>query len=322
MATIKNKLSGQVIILNTQNTFGRNKQNSITHIPDMDVSQSHAVIFWQNEEWYIQDYSRNGTLINGEYIHHSTRKLIENTTIQFGKGKLAQWQLIDVKEPTSYLRSLKNPETILELNTCHILPNGKDAEILIYFSKNKKWKAETASSTIEFEHGKTYQLNEEEWQFIDNEPLEDTIDNGNVVDSAHFLFSLSEDEEHVGLKIVVDATELDLGERVHHYLLLMLARKRLCDMNNEDIFNDHGWISIEDLVYQMSKELYKEIDAYYLNLQIHRFRKQLLGIQPYGSLFMDVIERRRGEIRFAHRFFQILKEEKSEGEILVVSSQL
>ena len=65
MATIKNKLTGETIILNAQNTFGRNQKNAITHIPDADVSQSHAIIFWKNAEWQLQDYSRNGTLVNG-----------------------------------------------------------------------------------------------------------------------------------------------------------------------------------------------------------------------------------------------------------------
>ncbi len=309
MATIKNKLTGKITILNAQNTFGRNPKNAITIIPDSDVSQSHALIFWKNNEWHLQDYSRNGTLINGEYVHHSTRKLDEKVTIQFGKNASTQWEVVDLNPPSSYLRSLSKPDTILELNTCHILPKGDNTDILIYFSKEKYWKAETVSSTIKFEHGKSYELNDDEWEFIENEPLDDTIDNGNVVDSAHFLFTLSTDEEHIRLKIMVDALELDLGERAHHYLLFLLAKKRQ-GSQDEARNNDQGWVDIDTLLDEMSKELYKEIDVYYLNLQIHRFRKQVLGVKPYGNLFLDVIERRRGEIRFGHEFFQISKEEQ------------
>ncbi|MEW7278831.1 FHA domain-containing protein [Aquimarina sp. 2201CG1-2-11] len=320
MATIKNKLTGETIILNAQNTFGRNQKNAITHIPDADVSQSHAIIFWKNGEWQLQDYSRNGTLVNGEYVHHSTRKMADKAAIQFGKSIATQWEVIDLNPPSSYLKSLTKPDTILELNTCHILPKGDNTDILIYFSKDKYWKAETVSSTIQFEHGQSYELNGDEWEFVENEPLDDTIDNGNVVDSAHFLFNLSTDEEHIRLKIMVDAIELDLGERAHHYLLFLLAKKRAFDKKNEDVYNDQGWMNTDSLLEEMSKELYKEIDVYYLNLQIHRFRKQLLGVKPYGYLFMDVIERRRGEIRFGHELFQISKDEQTEGKIPVISN--
>ena len=66
----------------------------------------------------------------------------------------------------------------------------------------------------------------------------------------------------------------------------------------------------------MSKEFQREIDEYQVNTQVYRIRKLLLSLRPYGNLFTGVIERRTGELRFAHPFFRIEKEGRPLGEIL------
>jgi len=317
MAMIKSILSNEATILQTQSRFGRNKKSSTIHIAENDISQSHAIIEWKNGDWFLQDYSRNGTLISTKYIHYSSTKLKVGDIIQFGRSESTKFKVINLSPPSSYLMSLTNPEVIMELTNYHKIYNDKGNDVLIYYSNEMFWKAETISSTIKFEHGKSYQINDEHWLFIENEPLNNTVDTRNVVNHAQFLFTVSEDEEHIRLKIAINDIELDLGDRAHHHFLLILARKKISDDNNPSLTNNYGWMDVDDLVRQVSKELYKEVDEYYLNLLIHRFRKQLFGLEPYGYLFSDVIKRKKGKICFAHPFFNISKEEQPVEKLLV-----
>ncbi|WP_062052663.1 FHA domain-containing protein [Aquimarina longa] len=318
MAIIKNSQTEEVIYLNTQHTFGRNRHTANTYLSEQDISQSHALIFWKGNDWYVQDYSRNGTLINGKYINHTTVKLLENHKIQFGEQKSTQWEVINLSPPKSYLKPLESKGLVIELASYHAFPNEKSPDVFIYPAEGV-WKLETKENVLDLVHDTTYKINGEEYTYIENRILEDTMDNGYVVNNAYFQFLLSSDEEHIRVKIIIENQELDLGERVHNYILLALARKRLADVRMGCVFNDQGWITIDELLEDMSKEFGKELDTYYLNLKIYRIRKLLMDTKPYGYLFSNIIERRHGEMRFSHRYFQILKEEECVGEILATT---
>lgn len=319
MAIIKNKTSGAHIYLNSQHTFGRNRHTANTHIPESDISQSHALISWKGSNWYLQDHSRNGTLVNGEYQNNTTVKLTKGNNIQFGEQEATLWEFIDDNPPSSYFKPLEHEDTIIEVNECLAFPNEEQPEILIY-PENGIWKLEKEGVPTPLAHQQTYTINNKEYVFVENKILEDTMDNGYVVNNAYFQFILSSDEEHIRIKIIIEHRELDLGERVHNYMLLALARKRLRDLPLNYVFDDQGWVAMDDLIEDVSKEFGKEIDAYYLNLTIYRLRKLLMQTKPYGYLFSNIIERRHGELRFAHRYFQILKEEKCIGQVLALAN--
>lgn len=319
MAIIKNNRTGETVYLNTQHSFGRNRHTSNTHIPEQDISQSHALIFWKGNDWYIQDHSRNGTLVNGKYINHTTVKLSKSCKIQFGEQGSTQWEMINLSPPMSYLKSTHDQNDIIELASCYAFPDEKTPDIFIY-PADGIWKLEEKGIAHDLGHGETYHINNKEYIYIENRVLEDTMDNGYVVNNAYFQFILSSDEEHIQIKIIIQNQELDLGERVHNYILLALARKRLIDVRMGCAFGDQGWIAIDELLSDMSKEFGKELDTYYLNLKIYRLRKLLIETKPYGYLFSNIIERRHGEVRFSHRYFQILKEEECIGEVLAIAN--
>ncbi|WP_027395242.1 FHA domain-containing protein [Aquimarina latercula] len=319
MAIIKNNETAEIVCLNTQHTFGRNQNTAHTYIPEKDISQSHALISWRGSNWYIQDHSRNGTIVNGEYINNTAIKLAQGFKIQFGENTSTLWVIVNLDPPSSYLKSLKNKNKIIELTTGHAFPNEEEPEVLIY-PEDAAWKLEKNGVIDNLVQNRIYVFDNEEYVFVENQVLEDTMDNGHIVNNAYFQFVLSSDEEHIRIKIITQNLELDLGERVHNYILLALARKRLMDVENGYVFGDQGWMAIDDLLNDMSKEFGKELDAYYLNLKIYRIRKLLLETKPYGYLFANSVERRYGEIRFAHRFFQILKEERCIGEVLAIAN--
>lgn len=315
MATLQNTVTKEIIYLNTQHTFGRNRHNVNTYLPELDISQIHAVITWKGNSWYLFDQSRNGTLINGAFINNKALQLSEGSKIQFGEEKTTEWKVLNCNKPSSYLKSLTDPNKIIELTSSHAFPDNENPSLFIYPSDNE-WKLEENGKIENLTANLKYTIDNEEFIFIENKTLEDTMDMGFGATEAYFQFILSSDEEHIRLKLITKNQEIDLGERVHNYILLALARKKLQDNDAGYVIADQGWLTIDDLLDELSKELNKDIDIYYLNLKIHRIRKLILDIKHYGSLFSNIIERRPGEIRFSHPYFQILKEEKSVGEIL------
>ena len=90
---------------------------------------------------------------------------------------------------------------------------------------------------------------------------------GGAAISLHFDVSL--DEEHVFLSITQDQRRLDLGERVHHYALLTLARRRLADRASGIDPHSQGWIDTELLSKMLG------LEAAHLNIQIFRMRRQI-----------------------------------------------
>lgn len=131
-----------------------------------------------------------------------------------------------------------------------------------------------------------------------------------------FHFNVSLNEEHTWLHIVCEGQRIiSLGERIHHYSLLTLARRRLADANRGYESDSQGWLSIE----QLSKML--ALDAKYLNIQIFRARQQCRKHLPDATSIATLIERRRGEIRFGRHSFRIMRGAKLEGEFILAPEE-
>jgi len=141
MALLQNIVSKEIIHLNTQHTLGRNQQSVNTYIPELDISQLHAIISWRGHGWYIHDQSRNGTLVNNKFINNTELQIAEGNMIQFGREKTTQWKILDCNPPCSYLKSILNSSEIIELNSSHVLPSEEIPNVFIYPYK-EQWKIE------------------------------------------------------------------------------------------------------------------------------------------------------------------------------------
>ena len=299
MATIENTITKKTIYLNSQHIFGRSPHSS-TQLDAKDVSKSHATLYWQGGSWHIKDHSRNGTAVNGNFLHNSIERLTKGQALKFGKDPSTHWKVVDVAPPLNYLELLVSPHSIIPLEVYYALPNEENPEIAFFCTPDRQWKAEIAGETLELEHHQTFVCNNEKWRFVRNELVDETVDYGRIKQHAWFEFTLSADQEKINIKITVNALSMDLGEHSYNYLLLTLARKRLEDIEAGYEPKDQGWQSIEYLTRELSKDELKEVDQYNLNLRIHRLRKGLQKLKPHGSQFVNVIERRKGEIRFGH----------------------
>ncbi|MBB5606452.1 MULTISPECIES: hypothetical protein [unclassified Janthinobacterium] len=123
---------------------------------------------------------------------------------------------------------------------------------------------------------------------------------------------VSLNEEHVYLNISLSGEqELDLGERSHHYCLLTLARQRLSDARRGIDVSGQGWLNRKELAHMLG------LDPSHLNIQIHRLRQQIAEALPSGMQLDEVVERRRGELRFGALPFCIVRGSSIEGEYLL-----
>lgn len=303
MATIVNLLTKAPIYLHIQHTLGRGSENA-TKINIPDVSSRHATIFWQENQWFLRDHSRNGTIVNKNFTHNKTIKLAKNNVIKFGRDFSSEYKVMDLTPPKSYLLSLTNSQQFILNKSYYALPNGETPEVTLSLIDNI-WQLEKAEETYVLEDRQIFEVTGQRWMFVRNELGDDTVDYGQIKSQAWFVFTLSTDQERVRVQIAMGENSMDLGERAFNHMLLMLARKRLEDIQAGYPLKDQGWMMMEQLTAMLSKEELKEVDQYHVNVRIHRIKEQLLKLQPYGSQFISIIERRKGEIRFNHEKIKI-----------------
>ena len=307
MAVVENKLNGEKFILHSQHTIGRDR-NNICLLDENDVSRKHAIIYWENDCWQLTDFSSNGTKVNSTYVHHTTKKLEKKDLLQFSSTKGGIWKIVNLDPPNSFLKAINSNNESIDLKIELSLHNGNNSKLTFFQNKDQKWVMDDEVEETILIHKERYLINGASYQFIENEILSETLLNTDITKNACFQLLISIDEESITSKIKINDLELDLGNRVFNHLLLHLVRVKQQDLNSG--LNDKlcGWVDMDDLYEALSKELLKEVDAYYVNTLIHRLRKNLMNLPPYGFLFANIVERKKGKLRFGLANFEIEKE--------------
>jgi len=307
MAVIEKKINGKKIILHSQHTIGRDK-NNISLLHENDISRKHAIIYWENNCWQLTDYSSNGTKINTTHLNHTTKKLENNDLIHFSSAEEGAWKILNLAPPYSFLKPIDSNIDFIDLGKGLLIPKGNNPKWIFFQNKDQKWVMDDQIEERILIHKERYLINGAMYQFIENEILSDTLLNTDITKNACFQLRISIDEESITSKIKINDLEIDLGNRVFNHLLLHLARVKQQDLNFG--LNDQlcGWVDMDDLYEALSKELLKEVDAYYVNTLIHRLRKNLINLPPYGFLFANIVERKKGKLRFGLPNFEIEKE--------------
>ena len=129
-----------------------------------------------------------------------------------------------------------------------------------------------------------------------------------------FIFKVSADDWHVQLLLEVAGRQLDLGERVHHYVLLLLAREFCQQLRARGSAASDpmslGWVEREHL-HKMIGDSQAQ-----LNVKLFRAIKQIhcalgkAGLPSYKPVLTRV-----GSIRFACPDFTIYKDSTLEHEV-------
>ncbi len=307
MAVMQNLSSQNKEVLMCSHLFGRDAARVTTSLEGASVSRIHAAINWQNGHWVFNDFSKNGTIVNGKLVQKTGLRISSGDIFKFGPDEVNHWQITDDSPPLSYLISANETIISLSADQKNKLPwPGTYVE----YQYDSGWWFDDRGQRVPLKAGESINRGGQTWTFVENEVISETIDDRAELSLAFFRFDLSADEEHIKMRLKVRGVEMNLGERAHNYLCLTLARKRVQDMQQGYPKADQGWVSTEELLRDLSREFQKEADELYLNLHVHRFRKMLSERKPYGDLFTEVLERRKNEMRFAHDAIVVVKEGK------------
>jgi hypothetical protein len=307
VAILRNRSTQRKIYLRTHHVFGRGR-SADTLLENLDASQLHASIRWTGKTWELRDHSRNGTLLDG--VRLSSPKGIElgvGANIGFGHDAGASWQVEDLSPPCNLLWPLGHDEPHITLGHSNLLPHGVAAELSIHHSEKGQWVCTTPEGSWILEDGDEVRLANKVWCFVLAAEVISTMDcmvGGKPlqrVPQPELSFRVSQDEEHAWLELNDAGLHLDLGERSHHYALLILARLRLADAQRHLAPHAQGWVELERLAKMLG------LDPGHLNIQIFRMRKQLALAMPHGAHVPELIERRRGSLRFGNLRFKITR---------------
>jgi hypothetical protein len=310
MGILNNIRTGDRIFLKSHHVFGRNKEKADTEMKSRDISQIHASMRWNGEEWLLTDFSRNGTWIDGvRLVPGENTRLKRGHIIRFSSLEESDWELIDDKPPSNVIIPLKGTGPVIRLERFHPLPSEAQPDISVYISPTGEWVCENEQGVYPLKNGDMITHRQELWQFFCDDPVDMTLSK-KIAREIRFHFQVSGDEEHVFLKIQVDKTIVDLGERAHHYMLLTLARRRLKDAQEGHDPETRGWIETGRMASMLG------LDAGHLNIQIYRSRKQINDALSELQNPPHAIERRFGGLRFGHPDFQIMRGSILEGSLV------
>lgn len=305
MAKMINKNTEEQVTLLIQHIFGRHPSTSHTVLKALDVSRMHATVFWDGEEWLLQDSSSNGTFLNGQLVQKGIKhRLHKGDEVQFASQSADTWVMDSTSAPKSLLVPVTKGLKTIELSDLAVLPNEDNPEVTLYLSPNGHWVCESPLGISVLKSGDLVGTSDQTWRFIEARASDETqkLESTDMPVSLQVsvYFDVSQNEEHVSLRFKMAGHEYNLGQRNHHYMLLLLARKRIQDKEKGLTEAEQGWVDKETLSRMLGQ------NENHINIQVYRFRKQLVDILPKSCALPQAIERRTREIRFVYDSVEII----------------
>ncbi|MFT4926403.1 MAG: hypothetical protein ACI8WB_002501 [Phenylobacterium sp.] len=297
MATLRNLHNGEKTNLLSLHIIGRHPGPYNIVLDNPQASRTHATITWDGESWLLQDTSTNGTYVNGlPMVSKVIQALKPGDMLNFSTPDDNTWQVDDVEPPKSMLMPQTPGSPLIVLDNIAVLPSEESPEITLYQTPDGHWMCESESSTVTLVNGHKVDTNDDTWCFIEAagsiETLRVNAQAAITLSDVSVNFNASQNEEHVSLALAMNQQRFDLGERNHHYLLLVLARQYIEDAQAGFAIKEQGWIEKE----QLAKML--RLTEPHINMLIYRFRKQVLKTMPENMLLPQMVERRKGALRF------------------------
>ncbi|CCQ11846.1 hypothetical protein PALB_27470 [Pseudoalteromonas luteoviolacea B = ATCC 29581] len=317
MAYLIDKQTHAFCYLRPHHVFGRLTESVHTQIAKPEISKIHAVIEYQNDHWWIRDLSSNGTWLNHRHLDkHKTVKLKKGDIISFAGPKATEFEVADTGMPRDHLIPLRleDNHAAIPLTHYNLLPSEHLPEYsLVFQAQRNQWQLESVYDVLpnpnELKDGDIIHMQGSPWRLQTSANYAATVPISSSVESIQDLslcFNVSQDEETTRLSVQCPDQVIDLKVRSHHYLSLILARKRIADIQQHINQDSQGWLYTDELTHQLG------IDEYHANIQIHRFRKQVSDNLTHLADLDRLIERRPGMLRLGCANISILKGGKVE----------
>lgn len=274
MATMTSALDGASQVLAPHVVLGRSPRCDLP-LADPRVSSQHAELRWTAAAgWELKDLgSRNGTRLDGQALEpgHWT-PLREGATLQLGDERV-QLTLADASPPRLPMAVPDRGGAVLEGEAgMLLLPDDARASACVRAS-GAGWVLERDEDVEELVDECLVIVEGEAFRLYLPAASSGTLENRAplALSLLRLRFHVSLDEENVQLYAAQGGRELDLEVRVHHYMLLTLARQRLSDREAGVPAAEEGWVYRGALMKMLG------VDRQRLNLEIYRARRQLAG---------------------------------------------
>lgn len=297
MGLIFSPTTGRAAALGHRTLVGRGPECGLV-LQDRRASTHHASLTWREGAWQLRDLgSRNGTEVDGEAVATGvSRTLRAGEELSFGGG--SPWILLDAGPPGPVGLVVEGGQAVGARGGMLVLPEDADPQLVVYGDGEDGWLLEEAGEVGPCPVDLERELAGRSWRVL----LPVVPRRGEVpstwgragskeVEAIGLRFTVSRDEEHVDTELDLGGERTCLRPRVHHFVLLELARRRLADRAAGVGAAEEGWAYVEDLCQGL------DLRTPVLNLQLLRARQELaeLGVEGVGRLF----ERRRlsGQLR-------------------------
>ncbi|SBS35433.1 FHA domain protein [Marinomonas spartinae] len=308
--------SGENVYLRNYHTLGR-ADNCHTHLPASSVSRLHAIIFWQDNTWYIEDKSTNGVWVNEHKLQTGRpHALNKYDTIIFSSKDVGLFTLTNNTSPQDLLIpvDLNQPLTPICLDKpIHAL---SEVSTLLWREGSWVWvDNETLPNEKRVLDGDIIRVGKHEYRMQFNQMSSNTsqyLPVAQTLEDLTFQLNVSNDEEDIQLYIMdgVQTAEIK-GYRIQSqlYLLLYLARQAVYDKQQGYAENQRGWVDLSKL----SKDL--GIETENTRIRLHRLRSRIRDVVSFSNLDVcQLLQLQNGEVRLNTSNILIYKGQQYESQ--------
>lgn len=259
-------------MLEAEHMVGRSSRCEL-QVQGSEVSNRHALIRFNGKAWEIRDLgSRNGTFVDNIQLRPADDHVLTlGETVRFGEGQ-HEWTFIDDAPPVVMAVTTDGSVAAKAEGTVLALPSAEQPEVTLYRAATGQWVIETADAPVAAvaDHD-VFEAAGKAWRFCCPSVVARTRERNQTLElsGSELHFGVSPDEEHVELRARCPAREVDLGSRAHNYLLLVLARRRLAEIEHGLPEHTAGWVYQDDILRDLG------IDQPQLNIDIFRIRRHL-----------------------------------------------
>lgn len=297
MAALWRRESDHVVALGPRTLIGRGPECRL-QLDSRSVSTSHALITFKDGAWWIRDLgSRNGTHLSGQRIEPGApTRIPDDCRVRFG-GEDVEYDWV-AGPPGPVAVQPSGTELRASDEGLLALPDVDDPVVVVMDDGDGGWLLEGDDGATACVDGRVVDVAATAWRVHlphtgPHAELASTWDlsAGADLTGVGLVLTVSQDEEHVDVQVSSPGGHIPLSPRVHHYLLLYLARARLADRGPDVPEAEQGWVYASDVCEAL------RLRPAALSLHMLRARQQLAeaGIHDPSALF----ERRRlsGQVR-------------------------
>ena len=291
MAVLRHTASDVLQRLPPRTIVGRGPRSDL-RLEDRRCSTQHAELRWQDDRWVVRDLaSRNGTWLEGRRLEAAEiRDLRPGMLLAFGNPP-DTWEVHSIEPPVACARA---PDGTLHfaLEGLLVLPSPDRPLAFLDGTPDGRWWLEQESGRMPCPQDSVIWLDEQPWQILAPQAGAGTteLEVTRSLTGAHLTFHVSPDEEHVVIDLLADGVLTRLDSRAHSYLLVLLARQFLQDIEAGLSVDEAGWLHLADQLAPMLATSPNDV-----NVQVFRARQQLKEHGVEGA--PRIVERSAGRLR-------------------------